>query len=408
MRRYVKAVLRQCVICKKVDGTPYSKPIPAPLPTFRVQRSEPFSSIGIDYTGHLFVKDPINQAIVKVYICLFTCTITRAIHLELVRDLTTESFLLALRRFTSRRSTPNLIISDNASTFVSASHQLKEIIQNSTVQRYLSDQRIAWKFTPKRSPWCGGFFERMISITKTSLKKVLGRSCVTYVELETILTEIESSINERPLTFVSSDIADLNPLTPSHLINGRSIHSLPQATETVTNPNILMNHHIANHRYRYLTMLQDAFWRRWSHEYITALRERHINQHKGVKTNRIKVGDIVLVHDDIKKRLHWNLACVTKLLPGSDGIVRAAEIKTKSGMTNRDISRLYPLEISTDNTQSDQEISTDISATSLIDSQPINDEVDNSNTTQIHRQSRRKAAQLAKQRITMQYNDNSV
>ena len=92
MRRFVKAVLHQCVVCKKVDGTPYSKPIPAPLPTFRVQQSEPFSTIGIDYTGHLFVKDPITQTIVKVYICLFTCTTTRAIHLELVSDLTTDRF----------------------------------------------------------------------------------------------------------------------------------------------------------------------------------------------------------------------------------------------------------------------------------------------------------------------------
>ncbi|XP_077867856.1 uncharacterized protein LOC144357604, partial [Saccoglossus kowalevskii] len=270
MRRFVKAVIHRCVVCKRVDGSAYSKPIPAPLPKFRVQQTVPFSTIGIDYTGHLLVKDTITQSIVKVYICLFTCRVSRAVHLELVRDLSTESFLQALRRFAARRSTPTLIVSDNASTFVSTANELQKISTDTMVLQYLSENRITWRFTPKRSPWCGGLFKRMISITKTSLKKILGRACVSYTELATIITEIECAINARPLTHVASDISDLNPLTPSQLINGREI------------------------------------------------------------------------------RVFWSLARITKLLPGSDGIVRVVEIRTKHGKTNRDISRLYPLELSSE------------------------------------------------------------
>ncbi|XP_006817251.1 uncharacterized protein LOC102807024 [Saccoglossus kowalevskii] len=254
IRRYVNIELNKCVVCKRVDGPAYSKPIPAPLPTFRVQEADPFSVCGIDYTGHLFVKDPISKLVVKTYICLFTCAITRAVHLELVPDLTTTSFIQALRRFSARRSTPKLIVSDNATMFVSAANELKTLMSDPAVQRYLTNHRINWKFTPKRSPWNGGFFERMIAITKTSLKKILGRACVTYIEMETIVTEIESAINDHPLTHLSNDDNDLNSLTPSHLVNGRNICCLPRQIVINPNSNFATDHQSANRRYAYLTI----------------------------------------------------------------------------------------------------------------------------------------------------------
>ncbi|XP_077868241.1 uncharacterized protein LOC144358405, partial [Saccoglossus kowalevskii] len=150
---YVNIELNKCVVCKRVDGPAYSKPIPAPLPTFRVQEADPFSVCGIDYTGHLFVKDPISKSVVKTYICLFTCAITRAVHLELVPDLTTTtSFIQAFRRFSARRSTPKFIVSDNATTFVSAANELKTLMSDPAVQRYLTNHRINWEFALKRSP----------------------------------------------------------------------------------------------------------------------------------------------------------------------------------------------------------------------------------------------------------------
>nr|XP_006812971.1 PREDICTED: uncharacterized protein LOC102802455 [Saccoglossus kowalevskii] len=97
-----------------------------------------------------------------------------------------------------------------------------------------------------------------------------------------------------------------------------------------------------------------SFWKRWSTEYLTALRERHQTTISGVRDNIIQVGDVVLVHNDIDKRVRWKLATVIKLVYGNDGLVRSAEIKTSSGMTNRPIHKLYPLEVKTP-TPSDEE-----------------------------------------------------
>ncbi|XP_002732568.2 protein HIRA [Saccoglossus kowalevskii] len=125
IRRHVNSTLRSCVVCKKVDGTPFPLPTQAPLPDFRVKEAVPFEFCGTDYTGHLFVRDQHTGLSSKVYVLIFTCASTRCIHLELTQDLTAASFILAMRRFTARRSTPRKMISDNGSTFIAAAKILK-------------------------------------------------------------------------------------------------------------------------------------------------------------------------------------------------------------------------------------------------------------------------------------------
>ncbi|XP_077865185.1 uncharacterized protein LOC144351341 [Saccoglossus kowalevskii] len=161
----------------------------------------------------------------------------------------------------------------------------------------------------------------------------------------TLLTEVEAAINDRPLTHMSSSVDDLTPLTPSHLVTGRKLTSLPYIAPGDISDYSVNNHYTLNRRY-HLAELQHIFWQRWSAEYLTALRERHLLTAKGIKTNTAKVRDVVLIHDDIRKCIHWHMAIITKLLPGKDGIVRAVEIRTRLGKTNRPIAKLYPLELS--------------------------------------------------------------
>ena len=132
----------------------------------------------------------------------------RAIHLEVVEDLTVEAFLLAFRRFASRKSLPRKLISDNASTFLSANNELRELFQSHTLKETLARQGIDWQFIPKRAPWHGEFWERLIGLTKSTLKKVLGRAAVNLCTLQTIVVEVEAILNHRPLTYMSSDIED--------------------------------------------------------------------------------------------------------------------------------------------------------------------------------------------------------
>ena len=151
----------------------------------------------------------------------------RAIHLEVVEDLTVEAFLVAFCRFPTHKSLPRKLISDNASTFVSANNQLKELFQSHTLKETLTTEGIEWLFIPKKVPWYGRFWERLIGLTKSTIKKVLGRAAVNLCTLQTIVVEVEAILNDRPLTYVSSDIKDEEALTPAHLLYGRRITSLP-------------------------------------------------------------------------------------------------------------------------------------------------------------------------------------
>ena len=176
-RQYVKSLLRRCVVCKKHSGKPYTAPDPAPLPKMRMQDARPFSVTGVDFTGALYVHHGGQE--IKVYVCLFTCATSRAIHLEVVTDLSTETFLLAFRRFAGRRSTPQLMVSDNATTFQAAAEELKTLSSSEEVRAVLNREGVTWRFIPKKAPWFGGFWERLIGLTKSAIKKVLGRAHVS-------------------------------------------------------------------------------------------------------------------------------------------------------------------------------------------------------------------------------------
>ena len=343
-RQYIRNLLHRCTICKRHGGRPYPAPDPAPLPKHRLQDLPPFSVTGVDFTGALHVHN--NNGETKVYICLFTCANTRAIHLEIVTDLSTETFLLAFRRFASRKSCPHIMMSDNASTFTSAAEEITRLLQSETLTTSLSAHGVIWKFIPKKAPWFGGFWERLIGLTKASLKKTLGRSHINLPTLQTLIVEIEAVLNERPLTYTPSDISDAQPLTPAHLLYGRKITRLPHENyaDDISDSNYDGRAQL-HHRAKTLAHLLQCFQSRWKHEYLTTLREYH--RSTGQNNQTISVGDVVIVHDE-GPRVTWRLAVITKLLVGGDGLTRAAEIRTSTGLTNRPIIKLYPLEVHSD------------------------------------------------------------
>ena len=341
----MKMLLRQCTICKRHSGKPYATPDPPPLPKTRTLDAPPFTVTGVDFTGALYVRQ--NSEEMKVYICLFTCATTRAIHLEVVNDLSTETFLLAFRRFAGRRSLPQVVMSDNASTYRSAATELHNLFTSKTLATALEHQGVEWKFIPKKAPWFGGYWERLIGVTKSCLKKVLGRAYITLTTLQTMVVEIEAVLNDRPLTYVSDDSQDPAPLTPSHLLYGRHITRVPYEHVTDIQDGDYGDRSDMNKRARVFAHLLEHFRSRWRQEYLTSLREFH--KASGNNMQRIKVGDVVLIHDD-GPRVQWKLAVIEKLSEGGDGLIRAADVRTSSGKTNRPITKLYPLEVTDDST----------------------------------------------------------
>ena len=255
-----------------------------------------------------------------------------------------DSFLLAFRRFSSRKSLPTQMLSDNASTYLAAAEEIKQLFESDDLKEALGHQHVTWSFIPKRAPWYGGFWECLIGLTKQAVKKSLGRTFVSLQVLETVVVEIESMLNDRPLTYVSTDISDPEPLTPAHLMYGRRIVSAPHPIndqEEITDPSYLTDKDMRKAVNKHSRLIQQ-FWLRWKREYLTALREFH--KASGNNKQCIKKGDVVLVHDDTP-RLHWKLAIVDDLVEGNDGLVRSAHISTANYKTNRPITRLYPLEV---------------------------------------------------------------
>ncbi|KRY06469.1 hypothetical protein T12_8984, partial [Trichinella patagoniensis] len=343
-RSAVKRVLRKCRLCRRVAARPFEQRM-GELPATRVNPAGPFSNVGIDFAGPLMIRDEGSKhGSKKAYICLFTCMVVRAIHLELVPDQTIESFLRALRRFVARRGRPDTIQSDNFRTFHQANVFLKHLFSGQnweTVQRHLASERVEWIFITERAPWCGGYWERLVRSVKTALKATLGQCLAAPDELRTVLCEVEARVNDRPLTFVGSDVDEKMALTPAHFLIGRSLASFPDRSNSADRGTLRSSSRHLLRRWSYQQKLVDAFWKRWKREYVVTLSSRG-------KWKRLheqpRVGDVVLVADYNTPRRRWPLGRIVELLTGGDGLARSAKVKTAAGILRRSIRTLILLE----------------------------------------------------------------
>ena len=317
-RAAVKKVLRRCVTCKRYEGKPMTMPHSPQLPQDRVSSQAPFSMTGVDFAGPLYVQ--VAGQSVKTYVCLFTCGSTRALHLELTQDLTAESFLLAFRRFTGRRGLPLKIMSDNAKTFKASSQDVSKIKKSPQVKQYLTNRRVEWEFIVEKAPWWGGFWERLVRSVKNCIKKVVGRSTLNFEELRTLLVEVESTLNNRPLTYVYDDENHVSyPLTPASLIYGRRISQ----TVNESHAEVISTNQALTRRAKYHFQLLKQFNRQWSKEYLLSLRERPGAKTSNSSGSSVAVGDIVLIRNEGTPRCFWRLAEVSELIQSKDKLVRA-------------------------------------------------------------------------------------
>ena len=178
------------------------------------------------------------------------------VHLELVPDLSTPAFLRSLKHFTSRRGLPSKIVSDNSKTFKAAAKAIHTLVNH--VQRYLASLGVKWIFNVPKAPWWGGVFKRMIKSVKQCLRKITGKAKFSHDEL-TVITEVEIVLNSRPLSYVSTNDIE-EPLTPSHLMIGQRLMSLPDYLHSCHGPEEFeATHDILTRRARYLNTTMDRF-----------------------------------------------------------------------------------------------------------------------------------------------------
>lgn len=327
-RKAVQRVIRKCVICKRYQKNTTTVPMAA-LPENRVKDAKVFEVSGIDLAGPLFLKDS-----TKVWVVIFTCAIYRAVHIESVESINTEQFILALFRFISRCGRISIIYTDNGKNFVKSASLFGKLNWKQ-IQEATNIHRIQWIFNPPASPWWGGFWERLVRTLKEYLRKILGQNKLNKVQLDTSLQFVESLMNSRPLTYVNEDSDDLIPLTPAAFIRDIETSEFPEIQ-------VLNDEHFRQ-RHKELVTIKEELRSRFRSEYLGQLVQRS----KPTQDIEFKVGDIVLVVDDTRKRLEWPMARIIELIPGNDDKIRVAKIRTKNGELTRSLQRLVHLEVRT-------------------------------------------------------------
>lgn len=337
----VKAVCNRCVICFRFRSSTLQQQM-GQLPIDRVNPERPFANCGVDFAGPFELKKWRGRCnkFHKSYFAIFICFATKAVHLEVVIDLSTAAFVACYRRFIARRGIAKKMYSDCGTNFVGSekiiTRSMMECAEkwNLEIAQELSILQTEWHFNPPSAPHFGGLWEAGVKSVKHHIKRIMGNAKLTYDEFETILLQIESCLNSRPITKLSADPNSI-VLTPGHFLIGGPLNALPSS-------NIVNDKIVPADRWNYLQQLFQQIWKVWSGDYLNILRERE--KWKDGKEN-IEINDVVLVKDNNIPPNAWLKGKVTDIHPDPEGFVRVATIKTQNSVFKRPIVKLAPLPI---------------------------------------------------------------
>ncbi|XP_011879269.1 PREDICTED: uncharacterized protein LOC105568304 [Vollenhovia emeryi] len=341
-RAPVKSHILRCVTCARQRGI-RAHQLMGQLPLSRVTQVRPFTHTGVDYAGPLTVKTwkGRDAKTTKGWICVFVCFSTSAVHLEAVSDYSTEGFIAAYRRFSSRRGVAHTLHSDCGTNFIGADAALKRLFiqctqEHQRVSHLLSQDNTRWEFNPPATPHMGGKWEAVVKSIKYHLRRTIGESVLTFEELTTLLTQIEAILDSRPLEPLSDDADDIAALTPGHFLVGSPLTAIPEPSLTDL---------AISRRSRWQLIQQKAqhFWTHWAAHYLQ--RQQAISKWHH-RNNEIKVGSLVLITDERLPPCKWPLARITALHPGKDGLVRVVTLKTATTTLIRPVIKLSVLPIS--------------------------------------------------------------
>nr|CAD2182591.1 unnamed protein product [Meloidogyne enterolobii] len=349
-----KAIHKCCLSCRRFTAKPFDLPPFPQFPTDRVEPSPPFTAVGLDFCGPLYIKTPFlvpNQRrntkieTIKHWITVWVCLSTRAVALDLISDLTIQSFSLAFRRQTAKYGVIKNIYCDNAPTFISAKNFLSE-------QANLSPPN--WNFRAPMAAWKSGHYERSMALIKYHLKRTLSGGAIPrsylFHEVLTILLEIENIINSRPITFESANPLEPRALSPADIIkpyrNNSPIEITPseKMDDPDYNQNIQSNSQSLITTWEKITSRAKNFWIRWKADYILSLRERYKKLQQSSQ-RWPTINELVIVHSDTLPRSNWSLAIILEINYTENHFPNTAKIKFLSGnITLRSVHHLYPLE----------------------------------------------------------------
>ena len=333
LRKMAKAVVSECVICRKLRRKPLDQ-LMGQVPSLRVAAGfPPFSNTAMDMFGPLQIR--LNRrTLQEAQVVIFTCTTTRAIHLELVTHKTTEAFLMAFRRFACLRGHPNVCWSDCGSNFVGAQEYLREVMQNwdiPKIQSTVSEEfacNFEWHWNTPHASHQNGVVESLIKSVRQAFNSVCKNQAFTEEQWRTFLAETTYMINSRPLYPSSEDVWEEPPITPNDILIGQ--HNPPPQPEQETRVN-------PRHLLRSVQNRAGEFWTCWMKYFAPTLLPRN---KWFQKRENVKIGDLVLELNPNRKRSQWEMALITNTYPGKDGLVRKVRIRTRNGEYDRPIHKL--------------------------------------------------------------------
>ncbi|GFT50524.1 integrase catalytic domain-containing protein [Trichonephila clavipes] len=314
-RDAVRRVVRRCIPCFR-NRPKFADQIMGDLPESRVCPSSVFQRTGIDFAGPFLIRSSKGRGIrnIKYYICVFVCLATKAVHLEVISDLTSKAFIACLKRFMARRGKPSEIFCNQGTNFYGASRNLRkeflQLMKEDAVHQFLVTDNITFHFNPSSAPHFGGIWETTVKSFKFHLNRGVGVTSLTFEELSMLSSQIEACLNSWPLFVLSSSTDDPCVLTPGHFLIGK-------AFTTISQPTVSDNLHHCD-RWRLLTRITQHFWNRWSSEYLKLLQSR--SKWRIVQKN-LDIEDLVLIKHDNSPPLQWKLEKVTKTFPGKDSKV---------------------------------------------------------------------------------------
>ncbi len=331
----IKAVLRKCFKCR-VRKAKRMFPQMSELPECRLAWKEPpFSHCGVDLFGPIIIKQ--GRKRLKRWGVIYTCMTVRSVHLEVVESPDTDDFINSTRRFVNRRGSPTDMYSDCGTNFKGATTELSDFVENldrTKINSFATSHAIAWHFNPPAAPHMGGAWERLVKSVKEVLYATMQDRVLTDFQFATLLTEVESILNNRPITSASSDVNDLEALTPNHILLG--LHRKWDSMLDTNDRDVL-----SRRKWRQVQGAAVEFWKRWRKEYLPLLIKRPC--WKG-STPNYQSGELVMLKDDNAIKGKWELARIVNTLPGRDNVVRTVEVQTKDGKYVRPVSKLAKLE----------------------------------------------------------------
>ena len=321
VRKPVKRIVRSCVLCK-IKRKRRETQVMGNLPIERLKPSPPFTSTGVDYFGPFTIKGEVQKRTRgKCFGIIFTCLVSRAVHIDLSPNYSTDGFLQVLRRFSSIRGWPSKIFSDQGSQLVAASKELQALVKDldkETIRRFGAQNNCEWSFCPADAPWQNGATEALIKTAKRNLCTAVGAQILSYSELQTVFAEITQLMNQRPIGVHPNDPEDGTYLSPNDLLLGRATSQIPQGP--------FLERTSYRHRFDFLQSIVKCFWRRWSRDVFPQL---VVRRKWHVAKRNVQVGDVVLVQDNNAVRGQWQMGIVKETYPGNDGRVRNVKVGCK-------------------------------------------------------------------------------